>query len=155
MSISHDITVTEDMQVHYLIYDRVMTENTESEIVKNVLVTSDNLSNRLYFNMWYTFDDRELENKDISIIWINAKGERGLSVCTDKLLIRAEHRLTFAWNVPLEATYVAGTLQFAIRIIQTDEHNSEYIWNSLPAEVTVMEGLITEDWEDIPDAETI
>lgn len=149
MSIEHnDITVIEDTQIHYLIYDRVITENPESLYTENVLVTSDNLSNRLYFNMWYTFDDRELESKEISVIWVNAKGEKGVNVCVDKALILPEHRLTFAWNVPLEATYVAGTLKFAVRIV----HDEKYIWNSLPAEVDVREGLITESWSDIPDA---
>ena len=130
-----EITVLEDIQEDYKVYDREITPN--ESLPKNILVTDDDLSNRLYFNMWHTFDDRELINKQISIIWLNANDEKGVNDCGDINIIPEEHRLTFSWNVPKEATYKAGIIKFAIRINFSDN----YVWNSLPSTVEVKQGL--------------
>lgn len=135
MSISPEhIVVLPDNQEDYIIYDRTITENLDPPFNKNILVCKDNCSNRLYFNIYYTFDDRELEDKTINIIWINAKKEEGMSVCTEKYLVG--NRLTFAWDVPVEATWAVGKIEFSIRITAKD-----YIWNSLTTFVEVKEGL--------------
>ena len=144
---TRDITVQQDNQEHYIIYDRVLTQNTEPPFNENVLVTNDNNSNRLYFNMFYTFDDRELENKDISIVWINANGDKGETPCGDKTL--DGDRLYFSWNVPLAATQYAGDITFAVHIT-TDN----YKWNSLPTTIAVRQGLITDEYNELPNAET-
>ena len=44
------IPVVEDRQEDYVVYDRVITAN--ETLPQNILVTDDDLSNRLYFNMW-------------------------------------------------------------------------------------------------------
>ena len=148
MSITpQSITVTADTQENYVIYDRTITENLDPPFNDNILVTADNLSNKLYFNMWNTFDDRDLENKEIKIVWTNAKGEKGMSLCTEKQVLD-EHRLRFAWDVPLSATVKEGTLSFAVRITTTD-----YVWNSLIGTVEVRQGLITETFNNLPAAQ--
>lgn len=134
------IPVVEDRQEDYVVYDRVITAN--ETLPQNILVTDDDLSNRLYFNMWYQFDDRDLANKQISIIWLNANNEKGVNDCEDIQVISAESRLTFSWNVPKEATYKAGTIRFAIRI----NFEEDYVWNSLPATVEVKQGLQVDDY---------
>lgn len=139
------IIVNEDIQEDYIVYDRLITPNPELPFNENILVTNDNKSNRLYFNMWYTFDDRELENKDISIVWINALGERGITPCGDKQL--TGDRLSFSWDVPAEATVAAGDITFAIHII-----TERYRWNTLPTTVEVKQGLITQEYEELPPA---
>lgn len=141
------IVVQEDIQEDYVIYDRTITENLDPPFNDNILVTADNLSNRLYFNIWNTFDDRDLENKEIKIVWTNAKGEKGMSLCTEKQVLD-EHRLRFAWDVPLSATVKEGTLSFAVRITTTD-----YVWNSLIGTVEVRQGLITETFNNLPAAQ--
>lgn len=147
MSISPDrIDVYQDIQENYIVYDREITENTDPKFNNNLLVTNDHLSNRLYFNMWYTFDDRDLESKEISIVWINANNEKGFSLCTDKQL-NDENRLTFAWNVPHQATYKEGIVYFAIRIVAND-----YIWNSLPRTVEIKKGLVTTEYNSLDEA---
>lgn len=141
------IIVTEDRQEDYVVYDRVISPN--NSLPQNILVTDDDLSNRLYFNMWHTFDDRDLADKQIAVIWLNANNEKGVNDCEDIEVIQGEHRLTFSWNVPKEATYKAGIIRFAIRINFTN-----YVWNSLPAEVEVRQGLQINDYPEaiIPSA---
>ena len=135
MSISPEtIIVIPDTQENYIIYDREITENPDPEFNHNILVTKDNLSNRLYFNMWYTFDDVELIDKEICIIWQNANNEKGITLCTDKKLV--EDRLIFAWDVPVEVTHVAGIVNFSVRIT-----TKNYIWNSLIGHVEVRQGI--------------
>lgn len=140
------IDVQQDIQENYIVDDREITENPDPKFNNNILVTYDHLSNRLYFNMFYTFDDRDLESKEISIVWLNANNEKGLSLCVDKTLV--DDRLVFAWNVPQEATYKSGTVQFAIRII-----SNNYVWNSLIGTVQVQQGLITEEFNSLEDAQ--
>lgn len=140
------ITVQEDIQEDYIIYDRVITPNANINY-RNIVVTGDDRSNRVFFNMWYTFDDRELENKTISIIWINANNEKGESLAVDKE-IKDNNRLVFAWNVPAQATYKEGTIQYAIRITGPD-----YAWHTLPSTIECVKGLMSGDFNSLQDAE--
>lgn len=140
------IVVEEDIQEDYIVYDRIIYPNEYKEY-KNIVVTTDDRSNRVFFNMWRTFDDRELADKTISIVWINAEGYKGETECVDVEIV-GEDRLTFAWNIPYAATRTAGTIKYAIRITATD-----YIWNTLPADIECVQGLIDDNWDRIPDAE--
>ena len=142
---AQNIEVNQDVQEHYIIYDREITPNPDPQFNNNILVTWDNRSNRLYFNMYYTFDDRTLTDKEISVVWINANGDKGMSLCEDVTL--ENDRLYFSWNVPIEATYCAGIINFAIHIT-TDN----YIWNSLAGSVEVKKGLITEEFNNLEEA---
>lgn len=132
-----NITVYEDVEEDYIVYDREINENPNPAFNHNILVTNDNKSNRLWFNMWYTFDNIELEHKTISIIWISADGTKGETAVGDIEVVDVD-RLKFSWNVPGEATTTAGTIQFAVRIVSD---NNNYIWNSLPGSVEVRQGL--------------
>lgn len=140
------IVVEEDIQEDYVVYDRVISPN-EDKVYKNIVVTTDDRSNRIYFSMWYTFDNRELLNKEISIVWINADGNKGESLCVDKQLIG--DRLYFAWNIPGTATYKAGIIRYAIRITSED-----YAWHTLPAEIECVQGLVDDDWQNLLEAQT-
>ena len=77
------IVVQEDIQEDYIIYDRVISPN-ENKVYKNIVVTSDNKSNRIYFSMWKTFDNIDLIDKNISVVWINADELKGETMCEDK-----------------------------------------------------------------------
>lgn len=143
---AENIIVPQDVQEHFIIKDREIIPNPNPKFDNNILVTYDNKSNRLYFNMYHTFDDRNLNDKAISIVWINANNERGTTVAEDVNFI--EERLTFSWNVPVEATYKAGTIYFAVHITTTN-----YVWNSLAGTVEVRKGLITEEFNELSDAE--
>lgn len=140
------IVVEEDIQEDYVIYDRVISPN-EDKVYKNIVVTTDDRSNRIYFSMWYTFDNRELLDKEISIVWINADGNKGESLCVDKQLLG--DRLYFAWNIPGTATYKAGIIKFAIRITSED-----YAWHTLPAEIECVQGLVDDEWQNLLEAQT-
>ena len=59
-----EITVYEDIQENYIVYDREVTENPNPPFNNNILVTNDNKSNRLWFNMYYTFDGRILDDEN-------------------------------------------------------------------------------------------
>ena len=142
---AQNIEVNQDVQEHYIIYDREITPNPDPQFNNNILVTWDNRSNRLYFNMYYTFDDRTLKDKEICVVWINANGDKGMSLCEDVTL--ENDRLYFSWNVPIEATYCAGIINFAVHIT-TDN----YIWNSLAGSVEVKKGLITEEFNNLEEA---
>jgi len=111
------IVVQEDIQEDYIIYDRVITPNEDAEY-KNIVVTTDDSSNRVFFSMYKTFDDRTLIDKHFSVIWINAAGYKGETDCVDIETI--DDRLYFAWNIPYAATRTAGTIKYAIRITTKD-----------------------------------
>lgn len=136
------ITLQPDVQENYVVYDRELSEVPEPPFDKTILVTNDHLSNRLYFNIYYTFDDRPLLPKTITIKWKNADGKFGTSICTEKSV--TSDRLTFSWNVPIEATYKEGNVEFAIQI---DDDN--YCWNSLTYHVEVKKGLVDEVFNNI------
>jgi len=136
------ITVPEDVQENYIIYDRELSENLIPEFDKNILVTNDHLSNRLFINIYYTFDDRDISNKHIYVKWVNVDNKSGISECVDKQLIN--DRLKFAWNVPIEATYKEGFITFSVYITDTN-----YEWNSLPTTVEVKQGLVTESFNNL------
>ena len=140
------IIVEEDIQEDYVIYDRIISPN-EGAQYKNIVVTSDDKSNRVWFSIWKTFDDRDLTTKEISVIWVNADGGKGESVCTDKQVIG--DRLYFAWNIPGLATYKAGTITYAIRI--TD--GPDYAWHTLPAQIACVQGLMDDHWDELEPAE--
>lgn len=139
------ITVNEDIQEDYIIYDRIITPNENKEY-RNIVVTGDDRSNRVFFSMWYTFDNRELTNKNISVIWINPNGDKGETACCDKQLIG--NRLYFAWNIPAHCTVTDGIIQYAIRITEGED----YAWHTLPAQIECVRGLLTADWDNIDDA---
>lgn len=138
--------IQEDLQEHYTIHSRELTPITHTDYSRHILVTNDNQSNRIYFNMFHTFDNRELQNKEISILWINANNEKGMSRAVDKNI--TGDRLYFAWDVPQQATYKEGTIHFAIRITSED-----YVWNSLGGSVEVYKGLVDEEYNSLSDAE--
>lgn len=137
-----NITVTEDVQENYIVYDRVLNENLIPQFDKNILVTNDHLSNRLFINIYYKFDDRDISNKNVYIKWVNADDKSGISECVDKKLI--DDRLCFAWNVPIEATYKEGFIKFSVQIVSSD-----YEWNSLSTQVEVKRGLVTESFNNL------
>lgn len=143
------IEVNEDVEEDYIVYDRVIFPNPNAiKTYENIVVTTDDRSNRLWFNMWKTFDNIPLNTQDktISVIWINADGLKGESICGDKTVVG--DRLTFSWNVPNNCTNSAGTIQFAIRIVGTD-----YAWHTLPTTIQCVQGLMDGNWDDIPDAQ--
>lgn len=146
-SISPDpesLVVQEDIQEDYIVYDRVISPNEEAEY-KNIVVTTDNKSNRIFFSMWHTFDNRDLMSKSISVVWINADGNKGETACGDIQLIG--DRLYFSWDVPGACTNHAGTIRYAIRIVDDD-----YAWNTIPAEIECVQGLMDSEWDEMPDA---
>ena len=148
------IEVQEDIEEDYIVYDRVIYPNDNKQY-KNIVVTTDDRSNRLWFSMWKTFDDRPLSiGKQISVIWINAEGHKGESLCGDiQILPNSDgDRLYFSWDIPDRCTVKAGTIRFAIRITNLDGY-PEYAWHTLPAEIQCMQGLMDGNWEDTPDAQ--
>ena len=148
------ITVYEDIQEDYVVYDRVISPN-DNATYRNIVVTSDNKSNRVWFSMWKTFDNRELATKEINVVWVNALGEKGESVCEDMGV--SNNRLYFAWDIPIEATVKAGNITYAIRIVDGHindygEYVEDYAWHTLPATIQCVQGLINEGWDDIEEA---
>ena len=153
---TNPIIVQEDIQEDYVVYDRVISPN-EGKQYKNIVVTSDNKSNRVWFSMWKTFDDRELENKEINIVWLNALGKKGESHCDKADIGVVGDRLYFAWNIPIEATVKEGTITYAIRIVDgfindQGEYVENYAWHTLPSTIECVKGLITDGWDDIEEA---
>ena len=153
---TNPIIVQEDIQEDYVVYDRVIIPN-EGKQYKNIVVTSDNKSNRVWFSMWKTFDDRELENKEINIVWLNALGKKGESHCDKSDIGVVGDRLYFAWNIPIEATVKEGPITYAIRIVDgfindQGEYVENYAWHTLPSTIECVKGLITDGWDDIEEA---
>jgi len=144
------IVVQEDIQEDYVIYDRVISPNENAQY-RNIVVTSDDRSNRIWFSIWKTFDDRSLKDgKEINIIWVNADGGKGESTATNVQII--DDRLYFAWDIPGLATYKAGTITYAIRIV-SNVPGEEYAWHTLPATIECVQGLLDEHWDELEPAE--
>lgn len=141
------IIVQEDIQEDYVIYDRVISPN-EGAVYKNIVVTSDDKSNRIWFSIWKTFDNRDLTDKEINVLWVNADGNKGESLCVNKQVIG--DRLYFAWNIPGLATVKAGTITYAIRIVDNSTQGEEYAWHTLPATIECVQGLLDSEWDDLP-----
>ena len=135
------IEVKEDIQEDYIIYEREITPNKNAKY-KNIVVTTDNNSNRIWFYMYHTFDDIDMCTKEVKIIWINAEEQQDMCEACD--ISCNDTALRFAWNIPLSATIKAGTVTFAIRITDI---TTGYVWNTLPYTIEVVEGLYTEDWD--------
>lgn len=149
------IVVQEDIQEDYIIYDRIISPN-ENVQYKNIVVTRDNKSNRIYFSTWKTFDNRSLrDDHEINIIWVNARGEKGESTAVD--ISTVEDRLTFAWDVPSSATVEAGTITYAIRVVNSNPDPSQqgtlYAWHTLPATIECVQGLMDDGWDSLVPAE--
>lgn len=145
------IVVHEDIEEDYVIYDRIISPN-ENAVYKNIVVTSDNLSNRLWFSMWKTFDDRDLTDKEINIVWINSDDKKGESVSAPEDRRVIGDRLYFSWDIPGAATYIAGPITFAIRIVDYDTHGENYAWHTLPYTIECVQGLLDGTWDELEPA---
>lgn len=146
------IVVQEDIEEDYIIYDRIISPN-ENAVYKNIVVTSDNLSNRLWFSMWKTFDDRDLTDKDIYIVWINSDDKKGESVSAPEDRRVIGDRLYFSWDIPGSATYIAGPITFAIRIVaHGDPQGEQYAWHTLPYTIECVQGLLDGTWDELEPA---
>lgn len=125
----YNAIVTEEIQEEFAINGRKI-EGTYEHIV----VSGDDSSNTVYFSMNETFDGVALDEKDFKILYKTPDGYTDIADPVEFLV--SGGKIRFGWLLTGTVTRIPGVVEFAIRIT-----SNGYIWNTLPATLTVEEGF--------------
>ena len=103
-------------------------------ITNQVLVSGENKSQFIRFQMPRYYDGIDLSTKSIQIIYITETGYSDINaaVCVE----RNDESLRFGWLVPAAASYDVGTLSFSIEFVGDD-----YVLKTRVTDVEVFDGL--------------
>lgn len=124
-------------------------------------ITNDNLCELFVFTIDRYFDYTDLLSSEIKINvkWKNALGEEGYTNITELNLIDAdtyfeEGKIRFGWPLSKQLTKKAGKISFSVEFYTEDSlvpNKKSYILNTLPATVTIHQGLDIDLETAIPD----
>lgn len=132
----------------YCVIDEVTRVIDIPDSLKMLGITSDENSQVLTFRMPNIFED--YANLDFRVNYQNANGERNTYVIPH--VEENDGVLSFSWMLSRDVTKFAGTVQYCVCVIKTDDTGLiTYEWNSLVAQGEVYEGL---EVTDVPDEET-
>ena len=103
-------------------------------ITNQVLVSGENKSQFIRFQMPRYYDGIDLSTKNIQIIYITESGfsDINAAICVE----RNNENLRFGWLVPAAASYDVGVLSFSIEFVGDD-----YVLKTRVADVEVFDGL--------------
>ena len=103
-------------------------------ITSQVMVSGENKSQFIRFQMPRYYDGIDLSEKNIQIIYITESGYSDINtaICVE----RNDENLRFGWLVPAAACYDVGTLAFSIEFVGDD-----YVLKTRACEVEVFDGL--------------
>ena len=111
-------------------------------------VQSDNYAEIITFTIDRYFDYKDLDQANIAVQWINAKGTEGVSFIQlkDRETYGKEQLLRFGWPLTAEMTAVPGNLRFAVRFYTTAEDATgktvfNYLFNTTPASIPIKSTL--------------
>lgn len=117
--------------------------------LKDIIVTKDTRSRLIHFEIGRYFDGIDLSKKTICIKYILPNRTDG-----DRCLVYNETvtpaAIKFDWLVDSKVTMYPGEVQFIIEFIGYDQENEFYCWNTLPASITISEGLDTDNFIEPP-----
>lgn len=103
-------------------------------ITNQVMVSGENKSQFIRFQMPRYYDGIDLSTKNIQIIYITESGYSDINtaICVE----RNDESLRFGWLVPAAASYDVGTLSFGIEFVGDD-----YVLKTRVVDVEVFDGL--------------
>ena len=103
-------------------------------ITNQVLVSGENKSQFIRFQMPRYYDGIDLSTKNIQIIYITESGfsDINAAICVE----RNDENLRFGWLVPAAASYDVGVLSFSIEFVGDD-----YVLKTRVTDVEVFDGL--------------
>lgn len=111
------------------------------EVLQNIAVTGDHLSETIYFNCPRFFDGEDLSNHTCIIRFINAGNEYGEDNVVNMEV--NESSLYFGWALDNNATKYSGEVNFTVQFETCDEDGSnvQYQWQTTPATLTILPAL--------------
>ena len=103
-------------------------------ITNQVMVSGENKSQFIRFQMPRYYDGIDLSTKNIQIIYMTESGysDINVAICVE----RNDESLRFGWLVPAAASYDVGTLSFGIEFVGDD-----YVLKTRVVDVEVFDGL--------------
>ena len=110
------------------------------DVLKNIAVTGDHLSETIYFSCPRYFDGEDLSKHTCIVRFINAGNEYGEDETVDMTV--EDDSLKFGWSLDNRVTRYRGTIQFTI---QFETGNVDYQWQTTPAELNILPGIDVEE----------
>lgn len=128
----------------------------------SVQVQGDEQAETIYFQIDRYFDTTDLSKQDIYIQWelpgINDKGkkEKGFSRPWIKDTESKPGFIIFGWALSSQVTSKSGDVKFSVKFIKKDDNgNIVYSLNTLPATLSIKQGLILDFTDAIEDTSTL
>ena len=108
-----------------------------------IVVSRDNVSQLLTFEINRYFDGVDLADKACGIKYINAKREEGRAIPIN--FNKTDKKLIFGWLLDDHVAAKAGKTRFSIEFLGYDEHDRPYVWQTVPSELIIEEGIWIND----------
>lgn len=128
----------------------------------SVQVQGDEQAETIYFQIDRYFDTTDLSKQDIYIQWelpgVNDQGkkEKGFSRPWIKDTESKPGFIIFGWALSSQVTSKSGDVKFSVKFIKKDDNNNIiYSLNTLPATLSIKQGLILDFTDAIEDTSTL
>lgn len=126
----------------------------------SVQVQGDEQAETIYFQIDRYFDATDLYNQDIYIQWelpagIGEEKKRGFS---RPWIVDVESKpgfIIFGWALSSKVTSKNGDVKFSVKFLKKEGNNITYSLNTLPATLTIRQGLVLDLDEAIQDTSTL
>ena len=107
-------------------------------------VQGDHLAETVYFVIDRYFDYMDFNNTSVSINW-KMGSETGKTQNFTMITDAVPGCIVFGWPIDNIVTQKSGSLSFAVEFSIKDENNVLYDFNTLPATISIKDGLVVED----------
>jgi len=109
----------------------------------DIVVSQDNVSQLVTFEINRYFDGVDLSEKTCNIKYRNANGMTGRAMAVN--VVVEETKIFLGWLLDNNVAAKAGVTLFSIEFIGYNEHGQFYVWQTKPAQLRVEEGLFVDD----------
>lgn len=116
-----------------------------------IAVQGDNLAETIYFTIDRYFDDKDLNDTDIWILWEAPQNRKGIVYDTLIKDVESEPgKIIFGWPIDKTITEIPGTLKFSVKFLDNKEGVLKYALSTLTANVNIKASLnINPDDQDV------
>lgn len=104
-------------------------------------VISDHNAIKIEFEIDKMYLNNDLSTHDIVVQYINAGGEKDIFPVTNKDLSVAG-KIIFAWDISNRVTKYSGDVLFSIRFYSSQDNLYTYNYNTEPAKITILDGIV-------------
>lgn len=117
---------------------------------RNPIVQGENRSQLITFKVYRFADGVDLDSKIITIKYETPCGTKMRARAVNK--VTTDNSIIFSWLIRNSVTREAGDVKFSIEIIGdvAQDEKDYYVWQTLPATLTILEGLEDGDYTDEP-----